>query len=31
MKVQGSIAVGFNIMLKDFFKLGYDNGEKRNK
>ncbi|XP_043471924.1 B9 domain-containing protein 1 [Leptopilina heterotoma] len=31
MKVQGSLAVSFNVMLKDFFKLGYDNGEKRNR
>ncbi|XP_015117452.1 B9 domain-containing protein 1 isoform X1 [Diachasma alloeum] len=28
MRAQGSISVTFNIVLKDFHKLGYDNGER---
>ncbi|XP_066585010.1 B9 domain-containing protein 1 [Prorops nasuta] len=31
MKVQGIVTITFNIVLKDFFKLGYNNGEQRNK
>ncbi|KAK0162247.1 hypothetical protein PV327_008599 [Microctonus hyperodae] len=29
MKVQGEITATFNVVLKDFYKLGYDNGEKK--
>lgn len=31
MKVEGIVTVTFNVVLKDFFKLGYNNGEQRNK
>ncbi|XP_032669464.1 B9 domain-containing protein 1 [Odontomachus brunneus] len=29
MRVEGVVTVTFNVVLKDLFKLGYDNGEKR--
>lgn len=29
MKVQGEITATFNVVLKDFYKLGYDNGDKK--
>ncbi|XP_058797819.1 B9 domain-containing protein 1 isoform X2 [Phymastichus coffea] len=29
MKVQGFVNVTFNVVLKDFFQLGYDNGERQ--
>ncbi|KAJ8681750.1 hypothetical protein QAD02_017542 [Eretmocerus hayati] len=29
MRVQGSVNATFNVVLKDFFPLGYDNGERR--
>ncbi|XP_014216692.1 B9 domain-containing protein 1 [Copidosoma floridanum] len=28
MSVQGFVSVSFNVVLKDFFQLGYDNGER---
>lgn len=31
MRVEGIVTVTFNVVLKDFFKLGYNNGEQRNK
>ncbi|XP_074098187.1 B9 domain-containing protein 1 isoform X2 [Cotesia typhae] len=31
MKVQGSITASFNVILKDFHKLGYDNNDKGKK
>ncbi|XP_015590856.1 B9 domain-containing protein 1 isoform X2 [Cephus cinctus] len=31
MKVQGTVTATFNVITKDFFKLGYENGEKRSK
>ncbi|KAH0545819.1 B9 domain-containing protein 1 isoform X2 [Cotesia glomerata] len=31
MKVQGSITASFNVVLKDFHKLGYDNNDKGKK
>ncbi|XP_067216623.1 B9 domain-containing protein 1 isoform X1 [Linepithema humile] len=31
MRVEGVITVTFNIVLKDLYKLGYDNGEKWKK
>lgn len=29
MRVEGAVTVTFNVVLKDLFKLGYDNGEKK--
>ncbi|XP_011875050.1 PREDICTED: B9 domain-containing protein 1 isoform X2 [Vollenhovia emeryi] len=31
MRVEGVVTVTFNVVLKDLFKLGYDNGEKWKK
>lgn len=31
MRVEGIVTVTFNVVLKDFFKLGYNNGEKQKK
>ncbi|KAG5326861.1 B9D1 protein, partial [Acromyrmex heyeri] len=31
MRVEGVVTVMFNVVLKDLFKLGYDNGEKWKK
>ncbi|XP_020279162.1 B9 domain-containing protein 1 isoform X2 [Pseudomyrmex gracilis] len=31
MRVEGAVTVTFNVVLKDLFKLGYDNGENRKK
>jgi len=31
MRVEGAVTVTFNVVLKDFSRLGYNNGEKRKK
>lgn len=31
MKVQGAVTASFNVVLKDFHKLGYDNNDKGKK
>ncbi|KAL0101761.1 hypothetical protein PUN28_019115 [Cardiocondyla obscurior] len=31
MRVEGAVTATFNVVLKDLFKLGYDNGEKWKK
>ncbi|KOX71538.1 B9 domain-containing protein 1 [Melipona quadrifasciata] len=31
MRVEGIVTVTFNVVLKDFFKLGYNNGEQQRK
>ena len=31
MRVEGVVTVMLNVVLKDLFKLGYDNGEKWKK
>ena len=31
MRVEGIVTVTFNVVLKDFFKLGYNNGEQQKK
>ncbi|CAD1472836.1 unnamed protein product [Heterotrigona itama] len=31
MRVEGVVTVTFNVVLKDFFKLGYNNGQQQKK
>lgn len=31
MRVEGAVTITFNVVLKDFFRLGYNNGEKQKK